>query len=215
MLKKTTNIFYNSETCYNTNMQTFTPKTFNIGELKGISAKTTEEHLKLYAGYVTHSNLVLEKIKELSITPEQNIAILSGLQKRFGFEYNGMRNHEIYFESLSGKATSLKDEQLKHTIANEWGSFEKWLELFKAIATTRGVGWAMLYFDRKEKRLLNAWVDEQHFGQLQDCTLILALDMWEHSYYLDYTPADKKKYIEAFFENLNWEVIEENFKKEQ
>ena len=207
-------------------MQTFIQKTFNIPELKGISTKNIEEHLKLYAGYVTHTNLVLEKINELSKTPdvkgsptsgvESVMALLSGLQKRFGFEYNGMRNHEIYFSSLSGKANILKENsELKKTIILEWGSFEKWLQLFKAIATTRGIGWAMLYFDRKENRLLNAWVDEQHLGQLQDCTLVFALDMWEHSYIIDHQPSGKKQYIEDFFENLNWEVIEENFKKVQ
>ncbi len=197
-------------------MQTFIQKTFNISELKSISVKSIEEHLKLYTGYVTHTNLVLEKIKELSEKPEENMGILSGLQKRFGFEYNGMRNHEIYFSSLSGGSKALPEEsKLRESIIKEWSSFEKWLELLKAIATTRGIGWAILYFDKKENRLLNAWVDEQHFGQLNSCEMILALDMWEHSYYLDYTPADKKKYIEAFFENLNWEVIEENFKKAQ
>lgn len=197
-------------------MQTFTQKTFNIPQLKGISAKNIEEHLKLYAGYVTHSNLVLEKIKELSENAEANMPILSGLQRRFGFEYNGMRNHEIYFNSLSsGSSTLVENSKLKEAISKEWGSFEKWLSLFKAIATTRGIGWAILYFDKKENRLLNAWVDEQHLGQLQDCTPILALDMWEHAYLFDYLPADKKKYIEAFFENLNWEVIEDNFKKAQ
>ena len=194
-------------------MQTFTQKTFDIGELKGISKKTIEEHLKLYAGYVTHSNLVLEKISELSANAETNMGILSGLQRRFGFEYNGMRNHEIYFDSLSGAASNLSENsKLKEAIVAEWGSFEKWLELFKTIATTRGIGWAMLYYDKKESRLLNAWVDEQHLGLLQNCTPILALDMWEHSYYLDYTGAEKKKYIEAFFENLNWKIVEENFK---
>lgn len=195
-------------------MQKFEEKKFNIGELKGISAKTIEEHLKLYTGYVTQTNLVLEKIAELSESAEANMPILSGLQKRFGFEYNGMRNHEVYFNSLSSGAKTLSEEsKLKETITKEWGSFEKWLNLFKALATTRGIGWAMLYFDKKENRLLNAWVDEQHLGQLNGCEMILALDMWEHSYYLDYTPSEKKKYIEAFFENLNWETIEQNFIK--
>ncbi len=195
-------------------METFKTKTFQLGELKGISAKTIEEHLKLYAGYVNHTNLVLSKIKELSSDPENNMIILSGLQKRFSFEYNGMRNHEVYFNSLSGKASILvENSKLKEAVVKEWGSFEKWFELFKTIATTRGIGWAMLYFDKKENRLLNAWIDEQHLGLLQECTPILALDMWEHSYYLDYTPAEKKKYIEVFFENLNWKAVEENFKK--
>ena len=194
-------------------MQQFIEKKFTIPELKGISAKNIEEHLKLYAGYVTHSNLVLEKIKELSQNAEINMPILSGLQKRFGFEYNGMRNHEVYFNSLSGKANTLTNEsEFKKAISNEWGSFEKWLELFKIISTTRGVGWAMLYYDRKENKLLNAWVDEQHFGQLQDCTLLLALDMWEQSFVYDYQPSGKKQYVEDFFVNLNWEVVEENFR---
>lgn len=193
-------------------MDYFTPKTFNIPALKGISAKNIEEHLKLYAGYVTHSNQVLKKIEELSENAETNMPILSGLQKRFGFEYNGMRNHEIYFSSFEEGAHALStDSALAKAISDQWGSFEKWLTLFKAIATTRGVGWAMLYYDRQEKKLLNAWVDEQHFGQLQNCTLILGLDMWEHSFVADYQPSGKKQYIDDFFENLNWGVIEKRF----
>ena len=122
-----------------------------------------------------------------------------------------MRNHEVYFDSLSGgKSDISKDSELYKSITYLWGSFEAWLAIFKSIAMTRGVGWAMLYFDRKEKRLLNAWVDEQHLGQLQDCTLVLGLDMWEHSFVADYQPSGKKQYIEDFFENLNWKKIEEN-----
>ncbi len=193
-------------------METYTAKTFNIPELVGISKKNIEEHLKLYAGYVTHTNLVLSKIKELSIDAENNMGLISGLQRRFGFEYNGMRNHEVYFNSFVGGASSLaEDSKLKNAINTEWGSFDNWLSLFKAIATTRGVGWAMLYYDRKENKLINAWVDEQHLGQLQDCTLVLALDVWEHSYVADYQPSGKKQYIEDFFKNLNWQTIEENF----
>ncbi len=77
---------------------------------------------------------------------------------------------------------------------------------------TRGIGWAMLYYDRKDNRLLNAWVDEQHLGQLQGCDLILGLDMWEHSYVADYQPSGKKKYVEDFFANLNWNIIDQNFR---
>ncbi len=197
-------------------MQTFTQKTFNIGELKGISAKNIEEHLKLYAGYVKHTNLILEKIEELAKDAEKNAYALGEVQRRFGFEYNGMRNHEVYFESLSGGAGELADDsKLKKAIAAEWESYDAWLNRFKSIALTRGIGWAMLYYDRKEKRLLCTWVDEQHLGQLQDCTLVLGLDMWEHAYVYDYPTSEKKKYVEAFFNNLNWSVIEKNFKAAQ
>ena len=89
--------------------------------------------------------------------------------------------------------------------------FEMWLSGFKSLAMTRGVGWAVLWYDRKDKKLLASWVDEQHLGQLNGCEMILALDMWEHSYVADYQPSGKKQYIEDFFANLNWEVIEKNF----
>lgn len=195
-------------------MKKFEEMKFNIPTLKGVSVENIEEHLKLYAGYVKHTNLILEKIDELAKDAEKNAYALGEVQRRFGFEYNGMRNHEVYFESLSGGAKSLgSDSKLKKSIAEEWGSFEAWINRFKSIALMRGIGWAMLYYDRKEGRLLSTWVDEQHLGQLQDCILVLGLDMWEHAFVYDYPTSEKKKYVEAFFENLNWEVIEENFVK--
>ncbi len=193
-------------------MKQFEAKQFNIPELKGISAKTIEEHLKLYAGYVKHSNLILEKIEEMVVDAEKNAYALGEVQRRFGFEYNGMRNHEVYFESLSGGAKDLEDSELKKQIEKDFGSFDAWLNKFKATALTRGIGWAMLYWDKKEERLLNAWVDEQHLGQLQDCTLILGLDMWEHSFVADYQPSGKKNYVDDYFNNLNWQNVESNFK---
>lgn len=185
---------------------------FNIGELKGISAKNIEEHLKLYAGYVKNANLVNVKLYEMWMEdPEKNQYAISEITRRFSFEYNGMRNHEIYFSSLSGGAQPLADGPLKKALAESWGSVETFLSIFKMTAMTRGVGWAVLWYDKKEKKLLSSWVDEQHLGQLNGCEMILALDMWEHAYVYDYPTSEKKKYIEAFFENLNWEVVEENF----
>ncbi len=198
-------------------MKKFEEMKFNIGILKGISAKNIEEHLKLYSSYVKNTNLILEKIPEYEgYSKEDSFApyVVSEIQRRFSFEYNGMRNHEIYFQSLSGRAKTLpENSKLKKAIVEEWNSFDLWLNRFKTIALTRGIGWAMLYYDRKEKRLLSTWVDEQHLGQLQDCAIILALDMWEHAFIYDYPTLEKKKYVEVFFENLNWEVVEENFKK--
>jgi Fe-Mn family superoxide dismutase len=143
---------------------------------------------------------------------EKNAYALGELQRRFGFEFNGMVNHEYYFESLAGGSTSLtKGSLLQKAVEEEWGSWDHWLNRFKSIALTRGIGWAILYYDPLTKRLLNAWVDEQHLGQLNGCKTILALDMWEHSYVADYQPSGKKNYVEDFFTNLNWEVIEKNF----
>ena len=195
-------------------MKQFTATTFTIPALKGISAKTVEEHLKLYAGYVKNANLILEKTEELKKDAEKNAYLLGEITRRFGFEYNGIRNHEIYFSSLEGGPQGLPTgSTLKALIEETWGSFDAWLTEFKALGLTRGIGWAMLYYDRTDKRLLNAWIDEQHLGQLQNCALILGLDMWEHSFVADYQPSGKKAYVEDFFANLNWNVVEENFKK--
>jgi len=194
-------------------MKNFIEQKFNIPNLKGISAKTTEEHLKLYAGYVKNTNGILEMLGKLSADPAANSYAMGELHRRFSFEYNGMRNHEIYFSSFEGGAKSLSaGSSLRKAIETETGSLDNFLSAFKNMATTtRGIGWAILWYDRKDKRLLASWVDEQHLGQLNDCKAILALDMWEHSYVADYQPSGKKQYVEDFFTNLNWEKIEQNF----
>jgi superoxide dismutase, Fe-Mn family len=193
-------------------MKHFEAKQFNIGKLKGISEKNIEEHLKLYQGYVKHANLILEKIEEMSGDLDKNAYAMAETQRRFGFEYNGIRNHEVYFDSLSDGAKELEEGgDLKKKIEDDFGSFDKWFSYFKNMALTRGIGWAILYYDKKENHLLNAWIDEQHLGQLQGCIPILALDMWEHSFVFDYQPSGKKDYVNDFFTNLNWKAIEENY----
>ena len=123
---------------------------FNIGVLKGISAKNIEEHLKLYAGYVKHANLIVEKIGEYMAEPDKNAYVIGELQRRFGFEFNGVRNHEYYFKSLEGGGRPLpQNSELKKAIekftpstAGQAPSFDAWLGGFKNLALTRGVGWA-------------------------------------------------------------------------
>ena len=199
-------------------MKTFEEKKFNIGELKGVSAKTTEEHLKLYSGYVKNTNAVIEKISALSQEMfkdgKDNSYLIGELFRRFSFEYNGMRNHEVYFDSLSDGPKALNPEsELTKKIVETCDSVEILLMGLKNMALTRGVGWAVLWYDKKDKRLLASWVDEQHLGQLNGCEMILGLDMWEHSFVADYQPSGKKQYVEDFFANLNWEKIEENYKR--
>jgi len=197
-------------------MKKFEEKKFNIGELKGISTKNIEEHLKLYAGYVKNTNSILDKMPEYrGYAGEDAFApyVVGELSRRFSFEYNGMRNHEVYFSSLSGGAKEINiDGELYKIIESEWNSFEAFLSEFKTLAaTTRGIGWQVLWYDRIDKKLMMSWMDEQHYGLLNGATMILGIDMWEHAFIYDYPTSEKKKYIDAFFENLNWEVIENNF----
>ena len=194
-------------------MKKFEEKKFNILALEGISEKNIEEHLKLYAGYVKNANLILSMIEQYGKTDDEGGKYsVSEITRRFAFEWGGMRNHEYYFHALEGKAAPLADDSpLKKDIEENWGSFDAWLVRFKTIALTRGVGWAMLVYDPVTKQLLNNWNDEQHLGHLINTIPVLALDMWEHSFVADYQPSGKKQYIEDFFKNLNWDVIEQNF----
>jgi Fe-Mn family superoxide dismutase len=183
-------------------------KIFDIPVLEGISERTIEEHLGLYAGYVKHVNLIHEKIEEMKQDSEKNAYALAEVQRRLGFEFGGMKNHEAYFGQFEGGAKALDPEsELAKSLAYLWGSVDDFLAHFRVIAMTRGVGWAMLYLDRSAQRLVTTWVDEQHIGQFTNVEIILGLDMWEHSYMLDYAPSEKKQYVDAFFKNLNWEVV--------
>jgi Fe-Mn family superoxide dismutase len=187
-------------------------QTFSIPPLKGISEKTIEEHLKLYQGYVKNLNGLFEKIGELMSDPEKNAYVIGELHRRIAFEFDGMRNHEYYFKSLEGGSKALpENSSFKMAIEKEAGSFDNFLMGFKTLAMTRGIGWAVLYWDKQAGQFTPSWVDEQHLGQLNGLSPVLMLDMWEHSYVMDYAPSGKKQYIEDFFANLNWEVIEKNF----
>lgn len=186
---------------------TYEPVSFDIPDLDGISRESIDMHLGLYAGYVKHVNLIREKIAAYSADTDNNGYAIAEMQRRLGFEFGGMRNHEYYFAQLEGGATTLPAGPLQEKIEYQWGSFETWLTRFKQIAATRGVGWAMLYHDPHTDQLVQTWVDEQHLGQLADVDIILALDMWEHAYLRDYVSSDKGQYVEAFFKNLNWEVV--------
>lgn len=192
----------------------FTEQKFNIGKLEGISEKTIEEHLKLYAGYVKNANGIIEKMAILDT--EKDAYIVGEMFRRFSFEYNGMRNHEVYFSTLEGGASALDPESaLGKTLLGLFGTYEKFVQEFTGLALTRGIGWAVLWYDRKEDKLLVSWVDEQHLGQLNGCDMILALDMWEHSYVADYQPSGKKQYVADFFKNVNWSIAENYFASAQ
>ncbi|MEI6280781.1 MAG: Fe-Mn family superoxide dismutase [bacterium] len=197
-------------------MKNFEEIKFSIGQLKGISVKNVEEHLKLYAGYVKNTNQIFDKLDEYMSDPEKNAYVIGELHRRIGFEFNGMRNHEYYFKSLEGGAKPLPaGSKFKMELEKVANSFEAAMMSFKTLATTRGIGWAVLCWDKKSKQLIPVWIDEQQLGQLNGLGWVLGIDMWEHAYVADYQPSGKKQYIEDFFANLNWEVIEDNFLKAQ
>lgn len=196
-------------------MKPYTPKTFTIPDLQGISAKNIEEHLKLYAGYVKHTNLIAEHITAFSANPESAEKYtyeLGELQRRFSFEYNGMKNHEYYFGQLEdGAQQPTPGSAFLQKISESFGSWDAFISRMKTIAMTRGIGWAVLYYDRDTEQFITAWIDEQHLGQLNSAQFIFGIDMWEHAFVTDYQPSGKKQYVEDYFANVNWHHAETLF----
>lgn len=188
----------------------YTPKTFTIPPLDGISAKSVEEHIGLYRGYVKNFNAIAKKLVEYAADTEGNAHALSELIRRKSFEFDGMRLHELYFEQFEGGAKSLAtDSALAEALKTEYHEYFE--QYFKAIGSMRGPGWAMLYWDPVGKQFQAGFSGEQHQGHFVTLPVILALDVWEHAFLLDYGAQGKGKYIDAFFKNLNWAVVEKRF----
>lgn len=160
-------------------------------------------------------NVLREQIAELTALDKEKYAFaIMETRRRLGFEFNGMRMHEYYFGQFEGGATPLKgDSKLASAVSEKYGSVEAFMEHVKAVAMSRGIGWSVVYADREGGTLHTAWVADHELGQLGGLPIILALDMWEHAFMVDYVPALKKDYIEAFLANVNWSVCEERFLK--
>ena len=185
---------------------------FNLPKLEGISEDQVKVHLGLYAGYVKHVNLIREKIHELeSEDAEKHAYTIAELRRRFSFEFDGMRMHEYYFESLEGGAQAVSEGALQSALAEKYDSFDTFITHFKAVGMSRGIGWTVLYFDPKGKTPHVTWVGDHELGVLAGLPILIAMDMWEHAFMVDFTPAEKSQYVDAFLNNLNWGVVEERF----
>lgn len=191
---------------------TYTARTFDLPELKGLSKKQIDVHLALYEGYVKHVNLITEKIAKLKAEDaEGNAFVVNELRRRLGFEFDGMRMHEYYFEQFEGEKGGSPDSALAKAAAEKYGSGENFIAHIKEVAGTRGIGWVVVYSDPRANTLHTAFVNDHELGQLAGLPIILALDLWEHAYMVDYVPAEKKTYVEAFLDNVNWSVVEARF----
>jgi len=182
----------------------YTAKTFNLGELEGLSAKQIEAHLGLYAGYVKNTNGLFADLKAAREAGDARKA--SELQRRLGFEFNGMRLHEYYFEQF--EASEGGEGALKEAIEKQWGSYDAWKTEFVEVAKLRGIGWTLLVQDERTGNLMNVWVSDHELGHLGGQNILLALDVWEHAFMVDYLPSERGTYIDAFFKNLQWGVVE-------
>ncbi len=180
--------------------------------LPGFSDAILKNHFALYQGYVNNFNKVNDLLVELEKADKFASPEYAELNRRFGWEFNGMRLHELYFENLSKEQGSLSiSSQLSSVINAEFGSFEAFQKDFKAMAAMRGIGWVILYLDPESKRVFNVWINEHDTGHFSGCVPLLVLDVFEHAYMLDYG-IKKADYIESLFKLINWGVVEKRFK---
>ncbi len=187
----------------------YTPKTFDLPELTGISKKQIDVHLALYQGYVKHTNLILEKIEKLRAEDAtENAYLINELRRRIGFEFDGMRMHEYYFEQLEGGANDISTGTFATLAEAKYGGWNEFLAHLGEVAGTRGIGWVVVYFDSVANTLHTAFVNDHELGQLSGLPIMLAIDLWEHAFMVDYVPAEKKTYVDAFLANVNWGVVE-------
>lgn len=190
----------------------YTPKTFTLPSLPGISDESVKQHIGLYEGYVKNFNAMSAELADASKDSEKNAHALSEIVRRRSFEFDGMRLHELYFTQFEGAPSSLtEDSALGQAVIQNYGSIAQLIKVLRGIGLMRGPGWALLYWDPEARQFLTGFSGEQHQGHFATLPILLALDVWEHTFLLDYGVLGKAKYIDAFFANLNWSVIEKRF----
>ena len=192
----------------------YKPKDFNLSGLNGISDKTLEMHFGLYHGYVTQTNKLTEQLEEMAQGGKAagTNPAFAEITRRLGFEYNGMILHEYYFGNMKAKASAQPSGDLKSALDASFGSLDTFFTDFKAIGSMRGVGWAILFQDPATGKLSNHWVSLHQDGNPAGFKPLLVMDVWEHAFLLDYKPADKAKYMDAFISNVDWEAVDQRFK---
>ena len=176
--------------------------------MDGFSDELLEDHFKLYQGYVTGTNELLERLEEMAADGELKTAEHAELRRRLGWEFDGMRLHELYFGNLGGDGRPPSSGELYDRLSRASGGLDSWLADFKAVGSMRGVGWAILYFDSTAGGVHNFWIGEHDRGHAAGSTPLLVMDVWEHAFMTDYR-TNRAEYIEAFLANVDWHVVEE------
>lgn len=179
----------------------------------GFSETMLKNHFTLYAGYVKNTNTLADTLAAMSTDGKTASPEFAELRRRFGWEFNGMRLHELYFGNIVNGGKKLERGALWEQMDKDFGATEKsFTNDFIATGAMRGIGWVVLYWDTVGKRLFNTWVDEHDVGHLAGCVPLLVMDVFEHAYMTDYG-IKRADYITAFINAVDWSVVEERFTK--
>ena len=188
----------------------YTAKDFSfLLGMPGFSDTLLKNHFTLYQGYVTNTNKVMEELNTLLKEGKQGTPAFAELKRRFGWEFNGMRLHELYFENLGGAKPLAAFPNVEKKLAAAFGSAADWEKDFRACGTMRGIGWVVLYQDGD--RLVNFWVNEHDVANPAGCTPILVMDVFEHAFMIDYG-LKRADYVESFMKNINWDAVASRLK---
>lgn len=179
--------------------------------MEGFSETLLKNHFTLYQGYVTNTNKVMETLGQMLKDGKTGTPEFAELKRRLGWEFNGMRLHEYYFENLGGKGGINKDGKLAKKMAADFGSYDAWEKDFRGVGAMRGIGWAVLYQDSTNGGLINFWINEHDVSHPAGCNPILIMDVFEHAFMIDYG-LKRADYIEAFFKNIDWKAAEARLK---
>jgi len=179
--------------------------------MEGFSDILLKNHFTLYQGYVTNTNKLLETLGQMLNDGKTGTPEYAELKRRFGWEFDGMRLHEYYFENLGGKGGLGQGSKLHRKVSEDFGSYENWEKDFKATGAMRGIGWVVLYQDIASGRLMDCWINEHDVGHPAGCAPILILDVFEHAFMIDYG-LRRADYINAFFKNIDWKAVEERLR---
>jgi superoxide dismutase, Fe-Mn family len=172
----------------------------------GLSDTLLKNHFTLYQGYVTNTNKVLDILGLMAKDGKAGTPEFAELKRRLGWEFDGMRLHELYFENLGGQAPLSAASPLGRRIAEQYGDIESWEKEFRATGAMRGIGWVVLYEDPTNGRLINFWINEHDASHPAGCVPLLVMDVFEHAFMIDYG-LKRADYIEAFFKAVDWAAV--------
>lgn len=179
--------------------------------MAGFSDAMLKNHFTLYQGYVTNTNKLLDTLGQMLKDGKAANPEFAELKRRLGWEFNGMRLHEYYFETLGGNGKVDPGSRLARKKIEDFGSIEAWQKDFMATGAMRGIGWVVMYQDNVSGKLFNFWINEHDQGHPAGCIPILVMDVFEHAFMLDYG-LKRTDYIEAFFKNIDWKAVEARLK---
>jgi Fe-Mn family superoxide dismutase len=188
----------------------YKPKDYSkLKGLKGITDDQIAEHMKLYHGYCKRTGALLEKTAKMLSDGKTGDSCFQELKRRAGWEFNGMRLHEYYFDNMApgGNGTLDETNSFGKMIIEQFGGVDAWKDDFMGVGKMPGIGWAICYLDEIKGQIVNMWINEHDAGHPSGCKPLLVMDVFEHAYSVYRKPTERGPYLDDFYSNIDWNVV--------